>query len=211
MRKFSTICLMSLLAVFLVAGSAMAVPFDSLGWVNPNFNDTWDSDTLTGTAQYSFYITEPTAIFATGHGVNKLSLAFENDIFDVSELTEGSFEVIAPPNWGVEVSSLGNNVWSISTAGTLVTTLNDPLILQVEYTLLSVDRFSFGSGSDWAWNESQGTGPWAQAYTLDTTDGDSIDGSGGSTAPIPEPATMLLLGSGLIGLAGVGRKKYLKK
>lgn len=41
---------------------------------------------------------------------------------------------------------------------------------------------------------------------------DNFEGTFGSTeVPIPEPATMLLLGSGLVGFAGLGRKKFFKK
>jgi len=33
----------------------------------------------------------------------------------------------------------------------------------------------------------------------------------GDIKPVPEPATMLLLGTGIIGLAALGRKKFQKK
>jgi len=55
------------------------------------------------------------------------------------------------------------------------------------------------------------TTDWGSFFNYIDDEEDIVLAFGSPTAPIPEPATMLLLGSGLMGLAGLGRKKFFKK
>jgi len=66
--------------------------------------------------------------------------------------------------------------------------------------------------NDGIWPTSPPTGAFADiAGNLDWSKDFSLENKGGDKYPVPEPATLLLLGTGLIGIAQLGRKKLRKK
>lgn len=210
MKKYLKIIIILFSAVFLVTYSAMALPFSSSGYVNPNFNNSWDPTTSSGTALFEIYIEEDWA------SANRAWLEFENDIFNLSGIQASDFNVLNPAGWTTLLSPGTNGYeFSISLAGTPATSTNDPVRISFDYVLLGADRYynaSEGISGGWAWDEGQG---WAVTYGLADTTAIDIFGipatSGGSTAPVPEPATMLLMGTGLACLATIARRRKVKK
>jgi len=57
---------------------------------------------------------------------------------------------------------------------------------------------------------SNSFGNW-DAFVNSVNENDVVVAFGSPTAPVPEPATLLLFGTGLVGLAGIGRKRFGKK
>ena len=104
-----------------------------------------------------------------------------------------------PNDWTTSnlVSSSGS-FYTLSAAGSPLG-VGDSLSFAVDVLL-----YSAALSDSTLWNEGQ---VWGQSWMARDTLG---GGDGGSTAPVPEPGTMILLGTGLVGLASLGRRKILK-
>ena len=220
MKRFLLFGVLLATWLFISAQSAMALGIDIWAKVNPNWDNSWNETKLTGTALYTIGV-DPASLY----GANSFCVTFEDDIFAlVGNAADKTAGLISPPGWSLNYYVNPNGVFKYEVAlgesDLLSPGESPPVSFWVNYALHSADQYNQISGIDqalgieWAWN---GGDAWQQAVSASNTQdtlpfwlGGGNPSGGTVTMHTPEPATMFLLGSGLIGLGWVGRRKRKK-
>lgn len=143
--------------------------------------------------------------------LNTLGLTWGSDwtYLDGSDSNSGTYKSL---QFTVTTSIGTTGSWLLTaTDGNTSTGINLPAKLDLAVALKAGNEYALWYYNDVAFDGSDG-GSWSVQFTNGGGQHPALShimvfGRDGQTAPVPVPAAAWLLGSGLIGLAGIGRRK----
>ena len=240
MRTFSGILMILVLGVLLMVGNAIAIPtwYDGVFTVSEYksvFCDDQNKNYLTPGYGGQAYDVEYLGLFVTD---TKLYFGLQTGLELADPATSGypqpgdiAIDIGDNDSYDYGIRFWTNPIELISATSEPLDvaysqhSISDPwrLVGDSVDTPLNTYEISFDTGKDSFGNDTNIIEGYIDLAVLGLTGFDqdisahftmycgNDYGDATATAPVPEPATMLLLGTGLLGLAGFGRKKFLKK